>query len=77
MDQYFVLTLAREYISLVEAMNNGNYVDWHAVDTLRVQYHHDLCEALDTDHSVDMYRLCRNLVHDARSIGDFEYDEPD
>jgi hypothetical protein len=74
MDQQYILTLAREYIQLVEMLDNGDYDTWRAIDSARQIAHNALCDALNVDKSVDMYALCKNMVHDARSIGDYDYD---
>jgi hypothetical protein len=73
MDQY-TLTLAREYVELVEMMTTGNYTDHHSLDSARQVAHNDLCRILDVGKNVDMYVLCRNMIHDARAIGDYDYD---
>jgi hypothetical protein len=73
MDQY-LCSLAREYIQLVESMRGGRYEDHHAIDVARMTTHQELCRVLRISVAEDMYLMCKNLVHNARAEGDYEYD---
>jgi hypothetical protein len=75
MDEY-TLTLAREYVQLVNA-RSSEHEEWRAIDSQRQVAHNELCRILRIAKTEDMYRVCRNLIHQARSEGDYEYDESD
>jgi hypothetical protein len=68
MDEY-TLTLAREYVQLVEAMNNGEYGDVHGIDVVRQTTHDELCRVLGVDRTTAMYPLCKNMLSQSESSG--------
>lgn len=59
-----LVTLAREYIELVDAMRSGSYTtaDLHELDSQRQYTHNELCRLTGYDRTVDMYRAARLIV---------------
>lgn len=68
MDDHLIV-LAREYIEIVDQIRNGAYDDFQTADSQRMLLHDDLCRLTRLDRSEDMYRHCKNILHDARAQG--------
>jgi hypothetical protein len=59
-----LLTLCREYISLVDAMRSGQYTtdELHTLDSERQSLHTELCRLTGYTRRADMYRAASLII---------------
>ena len=66
-----LLTLAKEYLGLIEDMRSGRYTtaEIRQLDSDRQWLHNELIRLTGLDPSDDMAAYCRRLLHIARGQG--------
>ena len=66
-----LLSLAREYLDLIEQMRSGGYTieEIRQLDSQRQWTHNDLLRLTGLDPADDMAAYCRRLLHVARGQG--------
>lgn len=66
-----LLTLAREYLTLIADMTSGRYTtdEIRQLDSDRQWLHNELLRLTGIDPTDDMHAYCRRLLHIARGQG--------
>lgn len=66
-----MLSLAKEYLNLIDHMRSGRFTteEIHQLDSDRQWLHNELIRLTGLDPSDDMAAHCRRLLHIARSNG--------
>jgi hypothetical protein len=66
-----LLSLAKEYLDLIESMRSGRFsiTELHQLDGDRQWLHNELLRLTSIDPADDMAAYCRRLLHIARSSG--------